>query len=204
MEKELIINGVKYVKLEEPKRFEVYDLVKYNGYRWIIINVEDNKLTLMMRNCLSEEKMKKIFDNDYLDSDGGIKYNLDKICNDWNKTEIKRGLNNEFLKEFNKNELVKMKTKYDENRYSFDYIRIPKIREIERLDPDRIEPNKSSWTMSPSEFDDALVATTEWNQYSVDYIHPWAWWAWVDDGYGVRPVITIKSDNPNIKKVGRV
>lgn len=191
MEKELMIDGVKYVRYEKPKPYEIYDLVKYNGYEWIVINVKDNKLTLMMKNCLPKKKMKEIFNNDYLNEDGGIKYSLDEECNDWNKTEIKRGLNNEFLKEFNKEELVKMKTNYDEDKYSFDYIRIPKIREIERLDQDKIASNKSCWTMSPSHFAAAWGLAIEWRLNIAGCINPW--WS-VDDNFGVRPVITIKSD----------
>ena len=152
MEKELIINGIKYVKYEEFKIYRIYDLVKYNGYEWIIISIKGNKLTLMMKNCLFEEKMEEIFNNNYLDEDSNIAYSLDKTCNDWDKTEIKRGLNNEFLQESNKEEVVKMKTNYDEDKYSYDYIRIPEIREIERLDQDRIAPGKSYWLMSPSYF----------------------------------------------------
>ena len=199
MENELIINGVKYVKWEEPKTYKVYDLVKYNGYEWIVIKVEDNKLTLMMKKCLSKEKMKEIFNNKYLE-DNGIKYSLDEICNDWNKTEIKRGLNNGFLKEFNKEELVKMKTNFDENKYSYDYIRIPKIREIERLDLDRIAPDKYCWTMSPSPFWVVSGAAFEWFENSTGALFG----GWVGSSTSVRPVITLKSDNLNIEKIGIV
>lgn len=201
MEKELIINGIKYVKWEEPKTYKIYDLVKYNGYEWIVINVKNDKLTLMMKNCLPKEKVKEIFNNDYLDKAGDIKYSLDKTCNDWNKTEIKRGLNNEFLKEFDKSELVKIKTNYDEDKYSSDYIRIPKIREIERLNKDDIEPDKSCWLMSPSHFDMLLGLAYEWGQASTGFLDNW--WD-VTDALGVRPVITIKSDNQKIEKAGTV
>ena len=191
MEKELIIDGVKYARYEKPKTYKIYDLVKYNGYKWIVINVKDNKLTLMMKNCLPKKKMKEIFNNDYLDEDGGIKYSLDKECNDWDKTEIKRGLNNEFLKEFNKKELFMMKTNYDEDKYSIDYIRIPKIREIERLDQDKIASDKSCWTMFPSDFHATEGYAYEWVLLNAGYLNPW-WY--VDNNLGVRPVITIKSD----------
>lgn len=201
MEKELIINGIKYVKCEEPKTYKIYDLVKYNGYEWIVINVKNDKLTLMMKYCLPKEKMKEIFNNDYLDKAGDIKYSLDKTCNDWNKTEIKRGLNNEFLKEFDKSELVKMKTNYDEDKYSSDYIRIPKVKEIERLNSDKIAPDKSCWLMSPSYFDAAWGGAYEWFQNSAGTLT--AWWG-VTSSLGARPVITIKSDNPNIEKTGTV
>lgn len=200
MEKELIINGIKYVKCEEPKTYKIYDLVKYNGYEWIVINVKGDKLTLMMRNCLSEEKMKEIFNNDYLNKNFDIKYSLDKKCNDWNKTELKRGLNNEFLKEFNKEELVKMKTNYDKDKYSIDYIRIPEIREIERLDQDEVAPDKSCWVMSSLSFNATNGRAGEWFESSVGFLTG----DWVTHGYSVRPVITIKSDNQNIEKVGTV
>ena len=201
MEKELITNEVKHVKYEESKTYQIYDTVKYNGYKWIVINVKGDKLTLMMKDCLPKEKMKEIFKNSYLDGFGDIKYNLEKRCNDWDKTEIKRGLNDEFLKEFNKEELVKMKTNYDEDKYSSDYIRIPKIREIERLNKDDIEPDKSCWLMSPYHFDMLLGLAYEWVQYSVGYLgNCWD----VTDALGVRPVITIKSDNQKIEKIGTV
>ena len=196
MEKELIINGIRYVRHEEPKTYKIYDLVKYNGYKWIVINVKGDELTLMMKKCLSEEKMKEIFNNDYLDEDSKIKYTLDKTCNDWDKTEIKRGLNNEFLKEFDKADLVEMKTNYDEDKYSFDYIRITKMGEIERLDQDKIVPDKDYWTMSPSFFDTADDHAYEWCQHNTGYLNPW--WG-VHGTIGVRPVITLKFDNPNIK-----
>lgn len=195
MEKELIINGIKYVRYEEPKSYKIYDLVKYNGYKWIVINVKGDELTLMMKECLSEEKMKEIFNSGYLDEAGNIKYSTDEKCNDWNKIKIKRGLNNEFLKEFDKEDLVKMKTYYDKDKYSIDYIRIPEIREIERLDQDEIASDKSFWTMSPSHFDAAWGSALEFFVSLVVRICS----DWVTNGYGVRPVITLKNDNRNIK-----
>ena len=201
MNKELIINGIKYVKCKEPKTYKIYDLVKYNGYEWIVINVEYDKLTLMMKKCLSEEKMKEIFNSKYLNENFDIKYSLDKKCNDWDKTEIKKGLNNEFLKEFNEKELFMMETNYDKDKYSYDYIRIPEIREIERLDQDKIAPGKFCWTMSPSFFNESGDYAYEWGLNSAGNLIPW--WD-VTNSLGVRPVITLKSDNQKIEKVGTV
>ena len=200
MEKELIINGIKYIKYEESKSYKIYDLVKYNGYEWIVINVKEDRLTLMMKNCLSKEKMKEIFNNNYLDKDFDIKYSLDKTCSDWNKTEIKKGLNNGFLKEFDKEDLVEMKTNYDEDKYSFDYIRIPKIREIERLDRDKIVPDRSCWTMSPLYFNALIGCASEWVQSDTGLLSDWG----AHRTFGARPVITLKSDNQKIEKVGTV
>lgn len=186
MGKELTTNEVKHVKYEESKTYQIYDTVKYNGYKWIVINVKDNKLTLMMKNCLPKEKMKEIFNNDYLVGFDYIKYNLEVRCIGWNKTEIRRGLNNKFLKEFNKEELVKMITDY-----AFDYIRIPKIREIEGLDPDKIAPDKSCWMISPLDFVKQWGNAYAWLHNSAGSL--FTWWS-VIYSLGVRPVITIKSD----------
>lgn len=221
MEKESIIDRVKHIRYKEPKIYQVYNLVKYNGYTWIVIEANLLFVRLMMKNCLPEEKMKKIFDDDYFfnfddpddsntainictysygDGDYGyfsdnyIKYSLDKKCSDWNKTEIKRGLNDEFLKEFNKEELLNMRTNYDEDKYSFDYIRIPTVGEIKRLDLNKITPNRCCWTMS-SDYDGVWIENV---RNCVEFCLN------SKSRYGVRPVITIKSDNPNIKKVGRV
>ena len=201
MEKELVINGIKYVRYEEPKEYKLYDLVKYNGYKWIVIKVKNNKLTLMMKDCLSKDKMKKIFKTKYLTDDYDIKHSSDDICNDWNKTEIKRGLNDEFLKEFDKEDLIEMKTNYDEDKYSFDYIRIPTVREIRILDLYKIKPDKDCWLMSPSYFYATLDFAIEWHFSSTGILH-YGWF--VANGFGARPVITLKSDNLNIEKVGTV
>lgn len=198
MEKEIIINGIKYIRYKEPKSYKIYDLVKYNDYEWIVIKVENNKLTLVMKNCLSKEKMKKIFKKEYLTDDFDIVYSLKDDCCDWNKTEIKRGLNDEFLREFNKDELIKMKTNYDENKYSFDYIRIPTIREIDKLDLDRIKSDKANWLMSPSLFDASNGIAHEWYLNSAGCLYPWFS---VANGFGARPVITLKNDNLNIEKI---
>lgn len=191
MGKELITNEVKHIKYEESKTYQIYDTVKYNGYKWIVINVRNNKLTLMMKNHLPKKKMKKIFNNDYLNEDGDIKYSSDKECNDWDKTEIKRGLNNEFLKEFNKEELLMMKTNYDKDKYSFDYIRIPEVREIEKLDRNKIASDKICWTITPSFFDATSGHAGEWYLNRAGCLNPWSY---VTFWLGVRPVITIKSD----------
>ncbi len=213
MEKELIINGVKYVKLEEPKTYKVYDLVKYNGYKWIVINVKNDKLTLMMKNCLSEEKMKKIFDSKYLCANfiayclnDNREYNLLKNS-DWNITEIKRGLNTEFLKEFNKNELIGMKINFDLDKYSYDYIRIPTVIDIYELwEYKRIMPDYNCWTMSPAIYtnDCRSIWTIDSDSDYFDDTGKMFSDETTDGFAGVRPVITLKSDNQKIEKVGTV
>ena len=47
------------------------------------------------------------------------------------------------------------------------------------------------WTLSPSYFDAASGAASEWDLNSAGYLRPWTW---VTDSYGARPVINLKSD----------
>lgn len=190
-EKELIINGIKYVRVDEKKEYKVGDIVKYNNYNWYVIKVNNDNVTLMMKDVLDEEKIKKYFtDKNYLDDDNDVKFNIDKTNFDWNDTYIKRVLNSAFLEEFNKEELNLMKTNYDEDKYSDDYIRIPTIREVEKLDINIRKCIKSYWTMSPSYFNSSLTTAFVWSVHSTGYIGR----SWSTSVYGVRPVINISSD----------
>ena len=47
------------------------------------------------------------------------------------------------------------------------------------------------WTMSPSYFDAAYGTAREWSQDSAGYLYPWSY---VDNTFGARPVINLKSD----------
>ena len=55
--------------------------------------------------------------------------------------------------------------------------------------------------MSPSNFDAAFGHAHGWIQNSAGYLNPWTW---VVNWSGARPVITLKSDNRKIEKVGTV
>lgn len=190
-EKELIINGVKYIRADEKKEYKTGDTVKYNNYDWYVIKVNDNNITLMMKDVLDEEKIKKCFtDKNYLDDDNDVRFNIDKTNFDWNDTYIKKVLNSTFLEEFNKEELNLMKTNYDEDKYSDDYIRIPTIREVEKLDINIRKSNKYYWTMSPYIFSSYNAIAYVWTVSSTGYLYDF----WPTSGFGVRPVINISSD----------
>lgn len=186
MEKELIINGTKYIRVDETD-YKEGDTVKYNGYEWYIIKLVDNKATLLMKDCLPEDKMSELFANEYLDDDNDVVFNLDASNNDWKDSIIRKRLNDTFIDEFNKDELNLMKTNYDEDKYSEDYVRLVTIREIERQDEYIRESNKSNWTMSPAYFYSWHASAIAW------YVYPSGYFG--DDltstANGVRPVINV-------------
>lgn len=191
MENKININGIEYIRVDSIKKedFKIGDLINYNGYEWYIIKLEKNYSTLMMKDCLSEDKIKELFDDKYLDDEYDVKFNLDVSNNDWQDSIIKKVLNYKFFDEFNIDELSLMNTNYDENKYSTDLIRIPTIREIERLSDNIKFSNKNYWTMSPSYFYSSLAGAIVWRVYSSGRFGAY----WTSYGCGVRPVIKVKN-----------
>lgn len=189
MDKELVINGIKYIRVDE-NNYKIGDTIKYNGYEWYIIKLVDNKATLLMKNCLSEDEMQEIFADEYLDNDNDVVFNLDKSNNDWCNSIIRERLNNTFIDKFNKVELNIMKTNYDEDKYSNDYIRLATIREIEKFGNNIRQADRIYWTMSPSNFNSASADAYVWYVYSTGNLG----YIWVTDSNGVRPVINVNVD----------
>lgn len=189
MEKELIINGIKYIRVEEDN-FKIGDIVKFNGYDWYIIKIENGNATLLMKNVLSEDKIQKLFDKEYLDSDNDVKFNEDKTNNDWNYSIIRKILNTIFLDEFDEYELNVMRTNYDEDKYSEDHVRLLTIREAERLEDDIRVCGIAYWTMSPSHFSSSSASAYVWYVYSTGTLYS----NWAISAYGVRPVINLSTD----------
>lgn len=192
MENKININGIEYIRVDSIKKedFKVGDLINYNGYEWYIIKVEKNYSTLMMKDCLLEDKIKELFDDNYLDDEYDVKFNLDVSNNDWQDSIIKKILNYKFFDEFNIDELSLMNSNYDENKYSTDLIRIPTIREIEKLSDNIKFSNKNYWTMSPSLFSSATASALVWIVHSTGLFGSNR----SSFGRGVRPVIKVKNN----------
>lgn len=191
MENMIVINGIKYKKVEDEENFKLYDLVKYNGYEWYIIKIDNDNVTLLMKNKLDNDTMQSLFDEEYLDDDYDVKFNLDVKNNDWADSIIRQTLNEKFIDEFNKNELNIMKTNYDEDKYSDDYIRLLTIRETEKLPKGIRSIDEYYWMLSPSYFNSYSSIANVWivmpsgslsPGYSVTY------------SIGVRPVINLKAE----------
>lgn len=190
MEDILVINGIKYKKVED-ENFKLYDLVKYNGYEWYIIKIDNDNVTLLMKDKLGSDIMQSLFDEEYLDADYDAKFNLDVKNNDWADSIIRQILNEKFINKFNKSELNIMKTNYDKDKYSNDYIRLLTIREVEKLPEEVRRMNEYYWTLSPSNFSSYHSFAYVWRVMPSGSLYPWAS---VTDSFGVRPVINLRAD----------
>ena len=190
MENILVINGIKYKKVED-ENFKLYDLVKYNGYEWYIIKIDNDNVTLLMKDKLGSDTMKSLFDEEYLDADYDAKFNLDVKNNDWADSIIRQALNEKFIDRFDKNELNIMKTNYDEDKYSDDYIRLLTIREVEKLPEEIRSIDEYYWTLSPSSFYSDSSNAYVWAVMPSGSLRPWHS---VTNSLGVRPVINLKAE----------
>ena len=190
MENILVINGIKYKKVED-KNFKLYDLVKYNSYEWYIIKIDNDNVTLLMKNKLDNDTMQSLFDEEYLDADYDAKFNLDVKNNDWVDSIIRQALNEKFIDKFDKNELNITKTNYDENKYSDDYIRLLTIREAEKLPREIRSIDEYYWTLSPSSFNSYYSHAYVWTVMPSGSLTPWHG---VTASFGVRPVINLRAN----------
>ena len=191
MENILIINGIKYKAISDEESFKLYDLVKYNGYEWYIIRVDNDNVTLLMKNKLDNDIMKTLFDEEYLNDECDVEFNSDASNNDWEDSIIRQALNEKFIDEFNKNELNIIKTNYDEDKYSDDYIRLLTIREAEKLPEEIRTINEYYWTLSPSYFNSNYSNAYVWFVLPSGSLNPWDY---VTSSFGVRPVINLKAE----------
>lgn len=186
----LVINGIKYKKVED-ENFKLYDLVKYNSYEWYVIKIDNDNVTLLMKDKLDNDTMKSLFDEEYLNDSYDVKFNLDASNNDWADSIIRQVLNEKFIDKFDKNELNVMKTNYDEDKYSDDYIRLLTIREAEKLPEEIRTINEYYWTLSPSYFNSNFSNASVWYVMPSGSLYPWYY---VASSIGVRPVINLKAE----------
>lgn len=197
---------IKLKKLEKENH-EVGDIVTYKGLEWYVIKVEPTTeltidilganiengevLTLMLKNKLNAEQLDKcgFTRDDYND----IAFNSDKANNDWLDSNVRKCVNAFADKYLDKSKLLKMRSNYDEDKYSDDIIRIPKLREIEKLPKDlrKVEADSGYWTMTPS------YGTTDTDSYTRVFVvgsNGALYGGNVNYARGVRPVIMLASD----------
>lgn len=149
------------------------DIYKFCGLDWIIIDKFDNKLKLMSKDVLSR-----------------MTYS-DNNSNDWVESNVRKFLNEDFINKLDKSKLIKMRTNYDEDKFSEDYIRIPTLREMEKLPINLRDCDNVYWTMTSSygvseDCSNAGVFSV-WSSGSLG--------AWSVNGtLGVRPVILVEEN----------
>ena len=164
------------IEAKKPeKELKLYDIVNYYNHKWYVIKIENDEVTLMSKDVI-----------------GTCTYS-DNNSNDWKDSNV---INKclELFDEIQSDDLISMKTNYDEDKYSCDLVRIPTLREIEAMPMSVRECGDAYWTMTSSygvseDSDYAFV----FRVYSSGYLN----YDGVDSTNGVRPVIKIRKDSLN-------
>ena len=158
--------------LKPKKELKLYDTVNYCNHEWYVIKIENDEVTLMSKDVI-----------------GTCTYS-DNNSNDWKDSNV---INKclELFDEIQSDDLISMKTNYDEDKYSCDLVRIPTLREIEAMPMSVRECGDAYWTMTSSygvseDSDYAFV----FRVYSSGYLN----YDGMDSTNGVRPVIKLKTD----------
>lgn len=199
----------KLKKLEKGS-YEVGDEVKYCGLDWLVIGIEEKVMTtvtsesvymgarqfvkLMLKNKLNKEQLKTCGYNP--DSYNDIAYNQDSSNNDWLESDVRKCVIKFANEKLNVSDLQSMRTNYDENKYSEDFIRIPTLREAEALPKNlrKIDADSGYWTMTSS------YGTTDTDSYAYVFRVNSDGNLGLFNVYntnGVRPVITLSTENLN-------
>ena len=161
--------------LKPEKELKLYDVVNYCNHEWYVIKIENDEVTLMSKNVIGTCTYSNNNSNDWKDS------NVINKCL-------------ELFDEIQSDDLISMKTNYDEDKYSCDLVRIPTLREIEAMPMDVRKCSDAYWTMTASygvseDSNYAYVFTV--NSYG--YLRGNS----VNGTSSVRPVIKIRRESLN-------
>ena len=167
---------------------KIGDIVKYNNYEWYITKINNESVTLMMADVLSDDDINELFDDKTYVDGNDVVYSKNND-NDWANTYIRKVLNSKFLDKFSKEELNVMRTNYSENKFADDYVRIPTAWEIRELGEDIRNKGESYWTMSASPYYFGGSASA-WNVYAYGGIYADD----VADSGSVRPAVSLKTE----------
>lgn len=205
-EYEIELNGKIYVNKEKIREYlenenneddseiKLYDVVKYCGYEWYVIKIEEDGIVLSIKNVLPKDDMQEIFDEKILDNDGDIPFSYQSDNFWWKDSPIRMGLNSEFLRQkLNHEDLVIMKSTIcyeDEENTTFDYVRLLSKKEIEELPMNvRIKRDRYwYWSFSPLYFYGSGAYVSRVNEPG--YLGG----GYVANAGGVAPVIKLKTE----------
>lgn len=172
---------------EESK---IGDEVKWCGLDWYVIKLDSKlkRITIDLPGfAVTNEDTITLMLKDTLES---MTYS-DNNSNDYEKSNVKKYLETKFIKQLDKNKLLDMQTNYDENKYAYTKVRIPTLREIEALPMNIRKSNNWYWTMTASyaKSEDCSYAHVFFVDTNGDL-----YWDNVSATYGLRPVITLSTD----------
>lgn len=188
--------GREIEKLEKEKsELKLYDVIKWCGYEWYIIELKDNETTLFLKDKLPSSDVEQYFSERLLDSYKDVKFDTKGKNPWWADSEIRFTLNSLFLDELDVEQMNKMTTTVEldgQERTTEDYVRLITKEETELLPQEilKCSGQYGYWTMSPSNFNWWFYA----NEFYVNSTGGLYDWGNTWDGYGVRPVINLNAD----------
>lgn len=152
------------------KELKLYDIVNYCNNEWYVIKIEEDTVTLMSKNIIGKCTYSDNNSNDFTES------NCIKLLND-------------FMKKLNENDLMLMKINFDEDKFTNCLIRIPTLREIEKIPINVRSCGELYWTMTSS-----YAVNEDCDRASVFAVLSAGYLSFNDVNFarGVRPVIKIK------------
>ena len=183
-ESEIYVDDIKYIKeidIEENNK-KIGDVIQFSNLDWFIINQDEESYTLMLKNRMTKEMIKKYFTQQgMVDSDCDVRYSFTSN-NDWKESYIRLVLNTSFIYDLDKDNMLKMND---------DYVRLVTKEEAENMSLDMRKVNKQYgyWTMTPLSGGSYNVWIVAAGGYVYDYSASYT--------YGVRPVIKIKRGGIN-------
>ena len=160
---------------EKQEELSIYDVVEWCNHEWYVIKIENEAVTLMSKSVI-----------------GACTYS-NKNSNDFAKSNCIKKLN-DFLEKLNLDDLIRMRTNYDEDKFINTLIRIPTLREIEKMPTSVRSCKKLYWTMTPG-----YISYKICSQADMFYVRPDGsinYWS-VNAVLGVRPVVKIKKEKCN-------
>lgn len=163
--------------------YQKYDEIEIANDKYFVLNVRGNEIDVCMKGVLSREEMLKYFtDKWYQDeNDYCVRYNSDIRNNRYEDSYIFKVLNGAFK---------------DDKLKGLDIVgnvRLLTKTEVEELDNEHRNINKYYWTMTPYNNMDELKFGTRAVVFVVNsdgYLNGWN----VNNTFGLRPVITLKTD----------
>jgi len=152
---------------------KINDLIDFKDRKWYVLGINDDEVTLLLKNCLSEEDIKELYDDDDFMISGRYVRHQDNIRPySWEKSYIK----NVILKNFK------------QKLGCIEEIGLLAKSEIEQLDKEIRKNDDWYWLYEKFPSSSNFV-------YSV-YADGTVSYGFANNtGYGVRPVITMKINN---------
>jgi len=182
------------------------EIIEYKNLDWYVMQETEKEKLIILKDNFTNKQSLKYFAPELVSETGGVAFNSDVTKIWWEDSEVREGLNGPFLRDLNKEDLNIIRTTLSldgEERTTEDYVRLITVDEVEKLIETKIEILRTKkdwyWTMNPSNFYIGYAgvffvrgsSTPGYlNNAYVNYSDP-----------GVRPVISLKSDNLTSKEI---